>query len=65
MEVYSVNGLIISSVPHLWCEHFYRLLYSSRDTEKGGRRGKRRRTDKQNEDSGCAAWGYLVPHGLR
>jgi hypothetical protein len=34
------------SVWHLWCEHFYRLLYSPRDTEKGGRRGKRHSTDK-------------------
>jgi hypothetical protein len=31
----------LEDVSHLWCEHFYRLLYSSRDTEKGGRRGKR------------------------
>jgi hypothetical protein len=52
-------------VSHPRCEHFYRLLYSSRDTEKGGRKGKRHRIDKQNEVSSCAAWGYLVPHGLR
>jgi hypothetical protein len=53
------------SVSHPWCEHFYRLLYSHRDTEKGGRKGKRHRIDKQNEVNSCAAWGYLVPHGLR
>jgi hypothetical protein len=53
------------SVSDLRCEHFYRLLYSSRDTEKGGKRGKRHRTDKQNEVSSCAAWGYWVPHDLR
>ena len=34
-------------VSHLWREHFYRLLYSSCDTEKDGRRGKRHSTDKR------------------
>ncbi len=28
------------SVSHLWCEHFYRLLSSCCDTEKGGGKGK-------------------------
>jgi hypothetical protein len=28
------------SVSHHWCEHFYRLLYSRCDTEKGGGKGK-------------------------
>ena len=28
------------SVSHLWCEHFYRLLSSRCDTEKGGGKGK-------------------------
>ncbi len=53
------------SVSHPWCEHFYRLLYSRRDTEKGGRKGKGHQIDTQNEVNSCAAWGYLVPHGLR
>ncbi len=43
----------------------YCTVYSRRDTEKGGRKGKRHRIDKQNEVNSCAAWGYLVPHGLR
>ncbi len=52
-------------VSHLWCEHFYRLLSSRCDTEKGGGKGKGHRIDKQNEVNSCAAWGYLVSHGLR
>ncbi len=56
---------MILSVSHPWCEHFYRLLSSHCDTEKGGGKGKRYRIDKQNEVSSCAAWGYLVSHGPR
>ncbi len=44
-ECYWKSSLL--RVSHLWCEHFYRLLYSFRDTEKGGRRGKRHSTDKR------------------
>ncbi len=41
-------------VSHLWCEHFYRLLSSRCDTEKGGGKGKGHRIDKQNEVNSCA-----------
>jgi hypothetical protein len=41
------------------------LLSSRCDTEKGGGKGKGHRIDKQNEVNSCAAWGYLVPHGLQ
>jgi hypothetical protein len=53
------------SFSHPWCEHFYRLLYNRRDTEKGGRKGKRHWIDKQNEVNSCTAWGHLVSHDLR
>jgi hypothetical protein len=35
------------SVSHLWCEHFYRLLSSRCDTEKGEMGGKRHWTDNR------------------
>jgi hypothetical protein len=45
-KLFVVLQTCILIVSQLWCEHLYRLLYSSRDTEKGGRRGKRHPTDK-------------------
>jgi len=53
------------TVSHLWWEHFYRLLPSRCDTEKGEREGKRHWTDNKNNVSSCVAWGYLRSHGLR
>jgi hypothetical protein len=42
-------------VSHLWCEHFYLLLSSRCDTEKGEEEGKRHWTDNKNEVSSCVA----------
>jgi hypothetical protein len=47
-------------VSHPWCEHFYRLLSSRCDTEKGGRKGKGHRIDTQNEVQLCSL-GLLGP----
>jgi hypothetical protein len=55
----------ISDVSHLWCEHFYRLLSSCCDTEKGGEKGKGRWIDNTNEVNSFIAWGYQDSHGLR
>ncbi len=63
LDLIGTKVLRIVIVSHLWCEHFYRLLYSSRDTEKGGRRGKRHSTDKREWGQQLfSLQGYWVPH---